>query len=156
MNDFPIDSGRVYVAGLSAEGAAAAVLGMTYLDLYAAIEIHSRLACGAASDMPSAFAAMRQRSAAATVTPRRRQSIVPTTVFQSDGDRTVNSVNSDHIISQSKADETCDQDQPQYRISFGAMDAAWRQPCMVGRQHSRILHRPTRARRQSRNGALLP
>src|SRR3984885_9981531 len=36
------------------------------------------------------------------------------------------------------------------------MDAAWRGPCMVRRQHSRILHRPTWTRRQSRNGALLP
>jgi poly(hydroxyalkanoate) depolymerase family esterase len=103
MDDFPIDSGRVYVAGLSAGGAAAAILGNTYPDIYAGIGVHSGLACGAARDIPSAFAAMRQGGAAASVTHRRCESIVPTIVFHGDCDRTVNSINGDQIISQSKA-----------------------------------------------------
>jgi poly(hydroxyalkanoate) depolymerase family esterase len=103
MHEFPVESGRVYVAGLSAGGAAAAILGITYPDLYAGIGVHSGLACGAARDMPSAFAAMRQGGAAATVTRRRCERIVPTIVFHGDGDRTVNPVNGDQIISQSKA-----------------------------------------------------
>jgi poly(3-hydroxybutyrate) depolymerase len=104
MHGFSIERGRVYVAGLSAGGAAAAILGMTYPDLYAGIGVHSGLACGAARDMPSAFAAMRQGSAApAGVTRPRGESIVPTIVFHDDGDKTVNSVNGDQIIAQSRA-----------------------------------------------------
>jgi len=104
MRDFPIERGRVYIAGLSAGGAAAAILGVTYPDIYSGVGVHSGLACGAARDIPSAFAAMRQGGiASAGVTRGRGEGIVPTIVFHGDGDRTVNSVNADQIIAQSKA-----------------------------------------------------
>jgi poly(hydroxyalkanoate) depolymerase family esterase len=102
MADLSVDASRVNVAGLSAGGAAAAVLGATYPDVFKAIGVHSGLACGAARDMPSAFVAMKN-GAPAQGTFAARGASVPTIVFHGDGDRTVHPVNGDHVIAQSKA-----------------------------------------------------
>jgi poly(3-hydroxybutyrate) depolymerase len=106
MREFAIEPGRVYVAGLSAGGAAAAIMGSAYPDLYAAVGVHSGLACGAASDMPSAFAAMRQGAASVAVGPRQTggpAGAVPTIVFHGDCDTTVCPVNGAQVVAQSRA-----------------------------------------------------
>ena len=103
MHDFSIDAGRVYVAGLSAGGAAAAIMGSVYPDLYAAIGVHSGLACGSASDVPSALAAMRTGAATTGSPPAPASRAVPTIVFHGDRDMTVNVVNGEHVIAQANA-----------------------------------------------------
>jgi poly(3-hydroxybutyrate) depolymerase len=74
-------------------------MGATYADLYAAVGIHSGLACGAASDLPSAFMAMRQGGGSEAVA--EAGSAVPTIVFHGDRDTTVHPDNGDRILERS-------------------------------------------------------
>ncbi|WP_254656233.1 extracellular catalytic domain type 1 short-chain-length polyhydroxyalkanoate depolymerase [Jannaschia sp. CCS1] len=94
--DHGISRDRTFVAGLSAGGAMAAILGETYPDVFAAIGVHSGLPVGAAKDVPSAFAAMGGTILDAPVanlgnTPMR------TIVFHGSADSTVHPKNGDHV-----------------------------------------------------------
>lgn len=98
MADYAVDARRVFVAGLSAGGAMAAILGHAYPDLYAGIGVHSGLPVGAAHDMASAFAAMTQGNPSAAVGGKR--ATVPMIIFHGDADRTVHVSNGDQLTTQ--------------------------------------------------------
>ena len=102
---YNIDNQRVYVAGLSAGGAMAAILGDAYPDLFAAVGVHSGLATGSAKDVQSAFGVMNSgvsagisRSAAADDVARQPP---PTVVFHGDQDTTVNPANGARVAAAS-------------------------------------------------------
>jgi poly(hydroxyalkanoate) depolymerase family esterase len=102
VDEYNVDVDRVYVAGMSAGGAMAAIMGEAYPDLYAAVGVHSGLAPGAAHDLSSAFTAMRGGSPGGAVSARRvageSARTLPTIVFHGDRDMTVHPRNGDQLI----------------------------------------------------------
>ncbi|MDM0017528.1 extracellular catalytic domain type 1 short-chain-length polyhydroxyalkanoate depolymerase [Variovorax saccharolyticus] len=99
MDSQGIDPERVYVAGLSAGGAMADILGRSYPDLFAAVGVHSGLPSGAASDLMTALAAMKSGPAAS----RGSGPAVPTIVFHGDADSTVNARNGEALVASALA-----------------------------------------------------
>jgi poly(hydroxyalkanoate) depolymerase family esterase len=119
MAQHAIDSRRVYVAGLSAGGAMAAILAAAYPDLYAAVGVHSGLAAGSAGDLPSALSAMKGGAAGSAVTVHG----VPTIVFHGDADATVHPANGEHVVKASAAADCAVQTQ---RVPQGQARASTR------------------------------
>ena len=125
MSEHNIDPDRVYIAGLSAGGAAAAVVADAYPDVFAALGVHSGLACGVAHDLPSAFSAMQGRPAGAAARGGRQ---VPTVVFHGDRDTTVHPSNGVEVVARAAAGESFRQ-----KVEHGNVH--------TGRSYTRSVHR---------------
>ncbi|HEY1399657.1 PHB depolymerase family esterase [Roseateles sp.] len=106
MSTHRVDARHVHVAGLSAGGAMAAVLGQTYPELFAAVGVHSGLPCGAVASAPEALALMRTGQAMpgasrpAASSPRA----MPTIVFHGTRDMTVHPLNGEQVYADATAD----------------------------------------------------
>ena len=148
-----IDARRVYVAGLSAGGAMAAILAATYPDLFAAVAVHSGLAYGAATSVGSAFSAMARGGGDPAARGRAAHSAmgelarpVPSIVVHGRDDSTVAPINGDQVLEQSMAanrlaaPERCD-----FEIT---------RPTDVSRGRVEGGHRYERSRWTDRRGAL--
>lgn len=99
IDDYPVNEREVFVAGLSAGGAMAVIVGTLYPDLFAAVGVHSGLPFASAQDLPSALAAMKG-GAMPNAQRKAPAGGVPIIVFHGDRDTTVNPRNGDELIAQ--------------------------------------------------------
>jgi poly(hydroxyalkanoate) depolymerase family esterase len=99
MARYVIDPAGVFVAGLSAGGAMAAIMGTLYPDLYAAVGVHSGLPFAAAHDLPSAMAAMKGDFRQHQIMGNAGKAL-PIIVFHGDRDTTVHPANGHELIQQ--------------------------------------------------------
>lgn len=82
---------RVYIAGISAGGTAAALIGAAYPDLFVAVGVHSGVPMGSIRSLRGAMAAMRGKQRAKLTARLPPQ--LPTIVFHGDNDRVVHPSN---------------------------------------------------------------
>jgi poly(hydroxyalkanoate) depolymerase family esterase len=114
VGEHDLDPQRVFVAGLSAGGAMAGVMAAAYPDVYAAVGVHSGLPYRSATDIPSAFAAMRgdpglQCCPRATCPNAESTLRVRTIVFHGDADHVVHPSNAARIVeSHTKAGDSAE------------------------------------------------
>lgn len=96
MSRYNIRRSEVYVAGLSAGGAMAAIVGALYPDLFCAVGVHSGLPFASARDLPSALSAMRRGMQAEPIAGGG----LPIIVFHGDQDSTVHPRNGEQVMIQ--------------------------------------------------------
>lgn len=103
MGEFGLMRDQIFVAGLSAGGAMAAILADTYGDVFSAVGVHSGLPRGSANNVISALSVMRTGGKARRLqdqTPRavgKHLGPVRRIIFQGDADTTVHPSNAVQI-----------------------------------------------------------
>ena len=104
--DLGLGRETVFVAGLSAGGAMAVILGDVYPDVFSAVGVHSGLARGTARNVRSAMEAMRRGGSGARALPVTRHNglVVRRIVFQGDADSTVHPSNAAVILAAAVGD----------------------------------------------------
>ena len=104
IDNYELDTTRVYVAGLSAGAAMATTLAMTYPDLFAAVGVHSGLPHGVAQSLPDALGAMQGGTGPLGGGNQAKGagwgSNVPAIIFHGDRDTTVHPSNADRVAAQ--------------------------------------------------------
>jgi len=97
IEQYPVNEREVFVAGLSAGGAMAVIVGTLYPELFAGVGVHSGLPFASAQDLPSALSAMKGGAMSKRQAP---EGGVPIIVFHGDRDTTVNLRNGEEVIAQ--------------------------------------------------------
>ena len=108
LKKFPIDRSRVFVAGMSAGGAMAALLAARHGRYFAACAIHSGVMYGAATSAAQALSVLRKGSSISPAESARllgealggRMVFVPTIVIHGSDDEAVNPINGTQIVEQ--------------------------------------------------------
>jgi poly(hydroxyalkanoate) depolymerase family esterase len=94
-----VDAKRVYVAGLSAGGAMAAVLAQQHPEVFAAVGVHSGLPAGAAHNMMGALSAMKSGAKGWCAPSQKRGArVAPLIVMHGDADTTVHQRNAAQLL----------------------------------------------------------
>jgi poly(hydroxyalkanoate) depolymerase family esterase len=93
IRTFKADPSRVYIAGISAGGSAAATIGYAYPELYAAVGVHSGVPRGNVTTLRGAMSAMRSGVDAGIRSGKRTEAPRPTIVFHGNRDSVVHPSN---------------------------------------------------------------
>ncbi|QCP14555.1 extracellular catalytic domain type 1 short-chain-length polyhydroxyalkanoate depolymerase [Pseudoduganella umbonata] len=131
MASHAVAPGRVFIAGMSAGGAMAVVMGRTYPDLFAAVGCHSGLPHACATDSASALHVMRHGAVSPGGATAQAGPAVPVIVFHGDDDATVNLANGASVVRESLA--AAGLARPPVRLEASATG--------FGRSFTRAVHR---------------
>lgn len=133
MDDYPVDERQVYVAGLSAGGAMAVIVGTLYPELFAAVGVHSGLPFASAQDLPSALAAMKGGAMPGAARKEVPGGGIPIIVFHGDRDTTVHPKNGDELIAQGLRSQLQGASAPAASVDAGSVPD--------GHRYTRTTHR---------------